>query len=129
VIRSYLDTPDESSRVPDNRRTAFHSEHLAELARAIADGANVRAYHAWSLVDNFEWSDGYSQRYGLTYVDFRNQRRTVVLSMSALAIVPQQTLFVSQSLHRLNAGGSACRSPTGKDCDGQQQRPGAGEGD
>jgi beta-glucosidase len=73
----YLDTPDESGRVPDHRRTAFHSEHLAELARAIADGAHVRAYHAWSLVDNFEWSDGYSQRYGLTYVDFRNQRRTV----------------------------------------------------
>jgi beta-glucosidase len=73
----YLDTPDESGRVPDHRRTAFHREHLAELARAIADGANVRAYHAWSLVDNFEWSDGYSQRYGLTYVDFRNQRRTV----------------------------------------------------
>jgi beta-glucosidase len=87
VIRSYLDRPDESSRVPDNRRTAFHGEHLAELARAIADGANVRAYHAWSLVDNFEWSDGYSQRYGLTYVDFRNQRRTVVLSMSASAIL------------------------------------------
>jgi beta-glucosidase len=73
----YLDTPDESGRVPDDRRTAFHKEHLAELARAIADGAKVRAYHAWSLVDNFEWSDGYSQRYGLTYVDFRNQRRTV----------------------------------------------------
>jgi beta-glucosidase len=73
----YLDSPDDSGHVSDDRRTAFHREHLAELARAIADGANVRAYHAWSLVDNFEWSDGYSQRYGLTYVDFRNQRRTV----------------------------------------------------
>jgi beta-glucosidase len=73
----YLDNPDERDRVPDMRRTAFHREHLAELARAIADGAKVRAYHAWSLVDNFEWADGYSQRYGLTYVDFRSQRRTV----------------------------------------------------
>lgn len=73
----YLDSPDESGRVPDTRRIAFHREHLAELARAIADGAKVRAYHAWSLVDNFEWSDGYSQRYGLTYVDFRSQKRTV----------------------------------------------------
>jgi beta-glucosidase len=75
----YLDTPyeKEGGRIPDTRRIAFYREHLAELARAIADGAKVRAYHAWSLLDNFEWSDGYSQRYGLTYVDYRDQKRTV----------------------------------------------------
>jgi beta-glucosidase len=76
---SYLDTAyaKENGRVPDERRTQFFREHLAELARAISDGANVRAYHAWSLLDNFEWADGYSQRYGLIYVDFRDQKRTV----------------------------------------------------
>jgi beta-glucosidase len=73
----YLDSPDETSRVPDQRRISFHRQHLSELARAISDGANVRAYHAWSLVDNFEWADGYSQRYGLTYIDFRSQKRTI----------------------------------------------------
>jgi beta-glucosidase len=75
----YLDEPFEkdNGRVPDGRRTDFFRVHLAELARAIGDGANVRAYHAWSLLDNFEWADGYSQRYGLTYVDFRDQKRTV----------------------------------------------------
>jgi beta-glucosidase len=73
----YLDTPDASGRVPDTRRIDFHRQILAELARAIADGARVRAYHAWSLVDNFEWADGYTQRYGLTYVDFRSQKRTL----------------------------------------------------
>jgi beta-glucosidase len=73
----YLDAPDETGHVPDLRRIAFHREHFAELARAISDGARVRAYHAWSLVDNFEWADGYTQRYGLTYVDFRSQKRTV----------------------------------------------------
>jgi len=73
----YLDAPDETGRVPDTRRIAFHQQILAELARAIADGARVRAYHAWSLVDNFEWTDGYTERYGLTYVDFRNQKRTI----------------------------------------------------
>ncbi len=73
----YLDAPNETGRVPDTRRTVFHRQHLAELARAIADGANVRAYHAWSVLDNFEWADGYTQRYGLTYVDFRTRKRTV----------------------------------------------------
>ncbi len=76
---SYLDAPydKENGRVPDPRRIQFYREHLAELARAINDGANIRAYDAWSLLDNFEWSDGYSQRYGLSYVDFRDQKRTV----------------------------------------------------
>jgi beta-glucosidase len=76
---SYLDAPYEKddNGVPDARRTEFFREELAELARVIADGANVRAFHAWSLLDNFEWTDGYSQRYGLTYVDFRDQKRTM----------------------------------------------------
>jgi beta-glucosidase len=75
----YMDTPyeKEGGRVPDDRRTGFFKGILAELARAIKDGAKVRAFHAWSLMDNFEWTDGYSQRYGLTYVDFRDQKRTV----------------------------------------------------
>jgi beta-glucosidase len=75
----YLDAPYEQAggQVPDTRRISFFRDELAELARAIADGANVRAFHAWSLLDNFEWADGYTQRYGLTYVDYRNQKRTV----------------------------------------------------
>jgi len=75
----YGDTPYDGAagHVPDTRRIAFFLEHLSELGRAINDGARVRAYHAWSLLDNFEWTDGYSQRYGLTYVDYRNQKRTI----------------------------------------------------
>ncbi len=74
---SYLDAPCLDRGVPDARRIRFFRSYLAELRRAIAAGAKVRSYHAWTLLDNFEWADGYSQRYGLTYVDFRNQRRTV----------------------------------------------------
>ncbi len=75
----YLDTPYEKDggHVPDTRRINFFRDELAELARAIADGAKVRSFHAWTLLDNFEWADGFTQRYGLTYVDFRDQKRTV----------------------------------------------------
>lgn len=75
----YLDPPYErdGGRVPDTRRIDFFKSELAELARAIKDGAKIRAFHAWSALDNFEWNDGYTQRYGLAYVDFRDQKRTV----------------------------------------------------
>jgi beta-glucosidase len=61
--------------VPDKRRTDFYRGYISALGRAIKGGANVRAYHAWSILDNFEWAEGYSQRFGLVYVDFRTQRR------------------------------------------------------
>ena len=75
----YLDAPLESNTggVPDTRRIHWYRQVLAELARAIADGARVRAYHAWSLLDNFEWADGFTERYGLIYTDFRSQNRTI----------------------------------------------------
>ncbi|MGB8848703.1 MAG: family 1 glycosylhydrolase, partial [Candidatus Acidiferrales bacterium] len=74
---SYGDAPDEHGRVPDQRRIDFFRGYLGGVARAIKDGANIRGYHAWSLLDNFEWSEGYSQRFGFTYVDFRSQKRTI----------------------------------------------------
>jgi beta-glucosidase len=76
---SYSDgpLPQDPSKAPDPRRIEFYQGHLAELARAIKDGANVRGYHAWSLLDNYEWAEGYSQRFGMVYVDFRDQRRTI----------------------------------------------------
>jgi beta-glucosidase len=76
---SYLDAPydKENGRIPDVRRIQWYRQVLAELARAIADGARVRAYHAWSLLDNLQWAEGYTERYGLVYTDFRNQKRTI----------------------------------------------------
>src|SRR5262249_45148735 len=67
----------ENGRIPDARRIQWYRQVLAELARAIADGARVRAYHAWSLLDNFQWAEGYTERYGLIYTDFRSQKRTI----------------------------------------------------
>ena len=74
---SYLDGPDEHGRVPDERRITFLRGYLGAMARAMKDGANIRGYHCWSLLDNFEWAEGYTQRFGLTYVDFRTQKRTI----------------------------------------------------
>jgi len=74
---SYLDEPDIHGVVPDTRRIDYYRDHLVELRRAIQDGARVRAYHAWSILDNFEWAEGYTQRFGLVYVDFRDQRRII----------------------------------------------------
>jgi beta-glucosidase len=74
---SYDDGPDAQGRVPDTQRFAYYKAHLIELARAIQDGARVRGYHAWSLLDDFEWHSGYTQRFGLVWIDFRDQRRIV----------------------------------------------------
>jgi beta-glucosidase len=64
-------------RVDDPRRIAYLRAHLTELHRAIADGADVRGYIAWSLMDTFEWAYGYSQRFGLVHVDLDSGRRTI----------------------------------------------------
>jgi beta-glucosidase len=74
---SYLDAPDEHGRVPDQRRIDFTRGYLSALGRAIKSGANIRGYHHWSLLDNFEWAEGYAQRFGMVYVDFLTQKRTI----------------------------------------------------
>ena len=74
---SYSDGPGADGLVHDTRRIAYMQAHLSSLAQAIRDGADVRGYYAWSLMDNFEWEEGFSQRFGLVYVDFKTRMRTV----------------------------------------------------
>jgi beta-glucosidase len=74
---SYGDAPDDSGVVRDTRRIQFYQGYLEAVARAIADGADVRGYHAWTLLDNFEWAEGYRQRFGLAWVDFATGERTL----------------------------------------------------
>ncbi len=74
---SYRDAPDERGAVNDTRRIDFYRGYLAAVARANEAGADVRGYHAWTLLDNFEWSEGYAQRFGLTWVDFTTCDRSL----------------------------------------------------
>ena len=74
---SYDDEPDARGVVDDQRQVSFYQRYIAQVARAIEAGADVRGYYAWSLYDNFEWSMGYSQRFGIVHVDFPSQRRTI----------------------------------------------------
>jgi beta-glucosidase len=60
----------------DSRRADFLTGHLAQLASAIADGIDVRGYFHWSLLDNFEWAEGYEPRFGLVAVDYATGERT-----------------------------------------------------
>jgi beta-glucosidase len=67
-------------RVDDSDRIMFLRNHLGHLRRAAAEGIPVKGYFHWSLMDNFEWSDGFANRFGLLHVDFRTQQRTPKLS-------------------------------------------------
>ena len=67
---------DDAGAVRDDDRIAYLREHLAAVDRARADGAPVLDYLAWSLLDNFEWAEGYTQTFGLVSVDLATGRRT-----------------------------------------------------
>jgi beta-glucosidase len=73
---AFEDLPDGRGAVRDPKRVAYLDGHLRSVHRAIADGVPLRGYFAWSLMDNFEWSLGYSRRFGLIYVDYATQQRT-----------------------------------------------------
>jgi beta-glucosidase len=73
---SFDDALDEHGVVDDQRRIDYLDAHLKAVATAIQRGVDVRGYYCWSLVDNFEWAEGYTQRFGLVHVDFETQART-----------------------------------------------------
>ncbi|BCJ61524.1 GH1 family beta-glucosidase [Micromonospora endophytica] len=84
VTENGLPTPDvlaADGTVEDTARVTFLRDHLAAAHRAVTDGVPLESFHVWSLLDNFEWAEGYDQRWGLIYVDYPTQRR--VLKRSA----------------------------------------------
>ncbi|MFE2061070.1 GH1 family beta-glucosidase [Streptomyces sp. NPDC059467] len=73
---AYEDKVDADGRVHDPERITYLHGHLAAVHRAITDGADVRGYYLWSLMDNFEWAYGYAKRFGMVHVDYGTLERT-----------------------------------------------------
>ena len=67
----------EDGCVHDADRVDFMKKYLKQLRRSIDEGTDIRGYFAWSLMDNFEWADGYAERFGLVYVDYETQKRII----------------------------------------------------
>jgi beta-glucosidase len=73
---AFADSMDPAGTVDDERRIRYVDAHLEALANAITEGVDVRGYLVWSLLDNFEWAEGYDQRFGIVHVDFETHVRT-----------------------------------------------------
>ena len=83
----YLDAPRPDGRTTDVGRIAFMRSHLAAIHRAIELGAPVEGYFYWSLLDNFEWAEGFRSRFGLVHVDYPSGRRLIKDSGRAFAAI------------------------------------------
>jgi beta-glucosidase len=74
---SNVDSVMADGRVRDQQRIDFLRAYLCEYARAAADGVELWGYFVWSILDNFEWAEGYKHRFGLVHVNFQTQERTL----------------------------------------------------
>jgi beta-glucosidase len=74
---TYPDTVEPDGSINDVERQRYFETHLEVCGKLIEDGVPLRGYFAWSLMDNFEWAEGYSKRFGLYHVDFETQQRTL----------------------------------------------------
>jgi len=77
ITENGVDVPNESSMplpavLHDQFRIDYYTQYLSNVSQAITEGVNVKGYFAWSFMDNFEWADGYTKRFGLHYVDYNN---------------------------------------------------------
>ena len=83
----------QGDTVKDPLRTDYIRRHIAAALKARTDGADLRGYFCWSLLDNFEWMQGYERRFGIVHVDFATQKRT-----------PKQSFHAYREMIASNAG-------------------------
>ncbi|MCH8616277.1 GH1 family beta-glucosidase [Sphingomonas sp. SM33] len=88
------DDPLQNGRVDDADRVMYLRNYVSQFHRAVAEGYPLKGYFLWSLLDNFEWADGYSKRFGIHYVDFKTQRRIPKLSAAWYKEVIRQNRVV-----------------------------------
>jgi len=88
------DDPVQNGRIDDADRVMYLRNYIGQFRRAIAEGYPLKGYFLWSLMDNFEWADGYGKRFGIHYVDFATQRRTPKLSAAWYKEVIRQNRLV-----------------------------------
>jgi len=74
---SFTDTITPDGKIHDERRANYITEHLKQAHRAMREGVPLKGYFVWSTLDNFEWAYGYSRRFGVIYVDYETQMRTI----------------------------------------------------
>jgi beta-glucosidase len=77
----------------DTKRAKFIEDHLLVLNKAVADGMNIKGYFYWSLIDNFEWAEGFDKRFGLYHVDYTTKKRTLREGSRKYPEIIQQSLF------------------------------------
>ncbi len=92
---AFADEADDDGFVRDDDRTGYLAAHIAAVADARSQGADIRGYFAWSLLDNFEWAYGYEKRFGIVRVDYATQRRTP----------KQSALWLRDTIRTLRAAG------------------------
>ena len=74
---AFTDHWDGGNTINNSQRAYYLREHISAAGQALAQGVPMLGYYAWSFLDNYEWAQGYSKRFGIVYVDFATQRRIV----------------------------------------------------
>lgn len=74
---AFRDIIDGDGKIDDDDRLHYLNDHIVQVHKAINEGVNVAGYNVWSFLDNFEWNMGYSIRFGMVYVDYKTQKRTI----------------------------------------------------